>query len=325
MPVSDGIDFRISSRDAQMRLDAVVALLLPDVSRSYAAALVRDGHIKVDQIVRKPSYKVKTGERLTGVLPEPEPAGILPEPIPIDLIHEDAHLIVLNKPAGLVVHPAAGHSSGTLVNGLLHHCPDLDGIGGQRRPGVVHRLDKDTSGIMLVAKTDRAHQTLSAQFKKRHIQKTYLALVQGSPKAPEGTIDLPIGRHPTDRKKISTISRHAREAVTVWRIRERFEGCNLLEVDLKTGRTHQIRVHCKAMGHPIVGDPVYGIRSPHRFAAKRKQALYQLLATARRQMLHAHQLTFTHPVSNELLSFTAPVAEDMEALLGSLRKLFPSQ
>jgi 23S rRNA pseudouridine1911/1915/1917 synthase len=273
----------------------------------------------VDGVARKPSYKVKTGDHITGRLPEPEPTTVLPEPIPLDIVYEDDDLIVLNKPAGLVVHPAAGHPDGTLVNALVCHCPDLEGIGGEKRPGIVHRLDKDTSGIMVVTKSTRAHLHLSEQFKQRHIDKTYLALVLGSPEKQAGIIDLPIGRHPTDRKKMSTVSRHARKALTHWRVKERFNGCTLLEIDLKTGRTHQIRVHCKAMGHPIVGDPVYGGRYLRKVSICSNQGEVKLLAAAGRQMLHARRLQFDHPASGRPLCFTAPMPKEMEALIDALR------
>ena len=298
----------------------MVAHHLPGGSRSYAAALIRDGHIKVDEIARKPSYKVKLGDRITGALPDPEPTDIEPEPIPLDIIHEDRWIIVLNKPAGLVVHPAAGHAKRTLVNGLLYHCPNLEGIGGQRRPGIVHRLDKDTSGVMVVTKTAQALQELSSQFKQRRIQKTYLALVHGVPHEEKGSIDLPVGRHPIHRKKMSTVSRHARAALTVWRVKERFGGCALLDVDLKTGRTHQIRVHCKAMGHPIVGDPVYGGRSHRQSSGSPQQGIQKTMAAAKRQMLHARTLSFLHPISGDPMSFTASLPHDMRAILDTIRQ-----
>ncbi len=243
MADSDVFEFSVAPQDAGMRLDAFAAGHLPDCSRSYAALLIRKGWISVDTIARKPSYKVKVHEQVRADLPEPQPVDLVAEPMDLDLLFEDESLIVVNKPAGLVVHPAAGHPSGTLVNGLLCHCPDLEGIGGERRPGIVHRLDKDTSGVIVIAKTTLAHHELSRQFKARSIRKQYLALVHGVPKQAHGTIDLPVGRHPVDRKKMSTVSRSGREALTLWRVKEQFPEAALLEVDLKTGRTHQIRVH----------------------------------------------------------------------------------
>ena len=321
MPVHDGIDFLASSQDDRQRLDAILAAHLPNCSRSFAAALIRHGHIRVNDTERKPSYKVRLGDHITGTIPEPDPMDLDPEPIPLDIVYEDDDLMVLNKPAGLVVHPAAGHSSGTLVNAPLYHCPDLNGIGGERRPGIVHRLDKDTSGIMLVTKTALAHQHLSEQFKDRHVQKRYLALVTGKPRAQEGIIDLPIGRHPSDRKKMSVVSGRPRDALTLWQIKERLGACTLLNVELKTGRTHQIRVHCKAMGHPIVGDPVYGGRAQRRLPSNNQPAAPRWLAEIKRQMLHARQLGFIHPTSGEPLTFKAPVADDMSKILADLRKL----
>jgi 23S rRNA pseudouridine1911/1915/1917 synthase len=283
--------------------------------------LIRNGYTHVDGSNRKPSYKVKLNEQIECRLPPPEPIELAAEPLPLDVVFEDRHLIVLNKPPGMVVHPAAGHPGGTLVNALLYHCPDLEGIGGQKRPGIVHRLDKDTSGVLVVAKTDLAHHELSRQFKARKIRKHYLALVYGLPEDDRGQIDLPIGRHPKERKKMSTVSTSGREALTIWRVKERFAGATLLEIDLKTGRTHQIRVHCTSMGHPIVGDNVYG-RRPR--LAKENAPLYAILKTAKRQMLHALRLGFTHPVTAETLHFNAPLPEDMQTIIEQLdKKILP--
>jgi 23S rRNA pseudouridine1911/1915/1917 synthase len=298
----------------------VVAAHLTQCSRSYAARLIRRGYAQVDGSNRKPSYKVKLSEQIECRLPPPEPIEMVAEPLPLDVLFEDRHLIVLNKPPGMVVHPAAGHSRGTLVNALLHHCPDLEGIGGRKRPGIVHRLDKDTSGVLVVAKTDRAHHELSCQFKARQILKHYLALVHGSPKNDSGRIDLPIGRHPKERKKMSTVSTSGREALTVWRVRERFEEAALLEIDLKTGRTHQIRVHCTAMGHPIIGDTVYGRRRSLARLAKENPSLDAIIKSAKRQMLHALHLRFDHPVTAESISLKAPLHEDMHAIVELLKK-----
>jgi 23S rRNA pseudouridine1911/1915/1917 synthase len=320
MTPQDHITFSVQPHESGLRLDAVVAVHLDQCSRSYAARLIRNGLTFVDGSSRKPSYKVKLNEQIECRLPPPEPIELVAEPLPLDVLFEDRHLIVLNKPPGIVVHPAAGHSGGTLVNALLYHCPDLEGIGGQKRPGIVHRLDKDTSGVLVVAKTDRAHHELSRQFKVRQIRKHYLALVHGSPRNDSGRIDLPIGRHPKERKKMSTVSTSGREALTVWRIRERFQGAALLEIDLKTGRTHQIRVHCTAMGHPIIGDTVYGRRRSLSRLAKENPSLYAILKTAKRQMLHALHLRFNHPVTAESLSLNAPLHEDMHAIIKQLQK-----
>ena len=243
------------------------------------------------------------------------------EPLPLDILFEDRHLIVLNKPAGMVVHPSAGHPAGTLVNGLLHHCPDLEGIGAEKRPGIVHRLDKDTTGVLVVAKNSAAHQGLSAQFKARLVHKEYLALVAGVPDRANGTIDLPLGRHGQERKKMAVVGHGGREALTLWRVRERFNGAALLTVILKTGRTHQIRVHCLSMGHPIIGDPVYGQRRSVLRQARRLPALHDVINAAKRQMLHAHQLRFTHPFSEVELRFEAALPDDMQSTLDALRRL----
>ncbi len=302
-----------------MRLDAYVSRQMPDCSRSHAAALIRRGHIQVDGASTKASHKVKTSELITVELPPPEPVDLAPEPMALDILFEDRHLIVINKPAGLVVHPAAGHSAGTLVNGILHHCPDLEGIGGEMRPGIVHRLDKDTTGVIVVAKTTAALAGLADQFKARTVVKKYLALVYGVLKEESGRIGLPVGRHPVDRKKMSTRSSQGREALTLWRIKEQFNGAALLEVNLKTGRTHQIRVHCQSMGHPLIGDPVYGPRRILLNLSKTNKELYRVAKTVRRQMLHAFQLRIVHPVSDAELQFEASIPEDMNALIKALR------
>lgn len=314
------IRFSVASHESGLRLDTVVAAHVDQCSRSYAARLIRYGYAQVDGSIRKPSYKVKLNQQIECRLPPPEPIELVAEPLPLEILFEDRHLIVLNKPPGMVVHPAAGHSGGTLVNALLYHCPDLEGIGGQKRPGIVHRLDKDTSGVLVVAKTDRSHHELSRQFKARQIRKHYLALVHGCPDNDSGRIDLPIGRHPKARKKMSTVSNSGREALTVWRVKERFEGAALLEIDLKTGRTHQIRVHCTAMGHPIIGDNVYGRRRSLSRLAKENASLYAILKSAKRQMLHAVHLRFDHPVTAESLGFNAPLHEDMHAIIEQLKK-----
>jgi len=315
MAAPDVSELCVAAQEAGLRLDTYVAQHLSDCSRSYAAVLIRRGNIQIDGIPAKASHKLKPGERITIQIPVSEPVSLVPEPMALDILFEDQHLIIVNKPAGLVVHPAAGHASGTLVHGILHHCPDLEGIGGERRPGIVHRLDKDTSGALVVAKTSLAHHELTKQFKARSIEKRYLALVQGIPDAKSGMIDLPVGRHPVDRKKMSTLSRSGREALTYWRIQERFKGAALLAVDLKTGRTHQIRVHCQAMGHPIIGDTVYGPRRKGHAAA-----LYDFLGDhVHRQLLHALQLRIDHPVTRKRLFFEAPLPIDMSLVLQILR------
>jgi 23S rRNA pseudouridine1911/1915/1917 synthase len=321
MAIQSDFKFIVGPEEARMRLDAYLSLHLPECSRSFTAHLIRQEAVHVDGCAQKPGYRVRPEQIVSGHLPPPAPVDIVPEPIPLDIIFEDDDLIIINKPAGLVVHPAAGHPSGTVVNGLLHHCPSLEGIGGEQRPGIVHRLDKDTSGLLTVAKSQLAHTRLSEQFKQRHIEKIYWVLVEGRPKNPRGRIELPIGRHPTDRKKMSTRSPSGRDALTLWCVKEAFPDVTLLEVDLKTGRTHQVRVHCQAMGHPVVGDPVYGWRSRRKSSTKENLELFNILRTAPRQMLHARQLTFIHPVTGTSLTFEAPLPEDIQLLLDRLRTI----
>lgn len=302
--------------DADKRVDAFIASRIPNCSRSLAAELILKGDIQVEGRIKKPAYKLKSGEKIHGCIPNPEPVSYKPESLEIHILYEDEHLIVINKSAGMVVHPAPGNYTGTLVNALLYHCPDLDGIGGKLRPGIVHRLDKDTSGTLVVAKNALAQERLSFYFKSRTIKKTYLALVHGETKSDAGTISLPIGRHPIHRKKMSTCSKIAREAETCWKVRERFFGATLLEIALKTGRTHQIRVHCAAIHHPVIGDEVYGARN----AGKNLPAhLSALIASAPRQMLHAWRLQFRHPFTAELMCFESPIPEDMDGFIRRLK------
>jgi len=310
-------NLQVDSGDVGQRLDLFVSAHIPSCSRSFAAQLIGTGHVRVADRSAKPGYRLKSGDRVSVELPPPVSIDAAPEPMDLEILYEDPDLLVLDKKAGVVVHPAPGHRSGTLVNALLFHCPDLTGIGGELRPGIVHRLDKDTSGILVVAKSAGAHRHLSAQFKARSVHKHYLALVCGRISEDRGEIDLPIGRHPTDRKRMSTTSRRSRAAQTAWRVAERFEGATLLEVELKTGRTHQIRVHCAALGYPVVGDPVYGNRRGRRL--KRMGAAGDPLAGAKRQMLHAWRLTLTHPRSGHRLFFESPLPDDMARLLVKLR------
>ncbi len=297
---------RAGRHDAGMRLDVFTSLHLPDVSRNFIAGLIKDGHIRVDGAVRKPGYRISANQEISGSIPAPEPTTFHPEPLPIDIRYEDSDVIVVNKAPGMVVHPAPGHTSGTLVNALLYHCADLSAIGGEIRPGIVHRLDKDTSGTMVVAKSARAHEHLSMQFKDRRVEKTYLALISGDMAGACGEINQPIGRHPSERKKMSVHSPKAREARTRWRVRKRYDGYTLLDVDLLTGRTHQIRVHCASIGRPILGDPVYGGRAARKIPA------------VHRQMLHAWRLAFTHPVTGRKMQFSSRMPDDMVLVLRTL-------
>ncbi len=254
--------------------------------------LIEKGYVLVNSRRMRSSYRVRPGDQIEMNVPPPKEITLCPEPIPLDIVYEDEDLLVVNKPPGLVVHPAPGHQGGTLVNALLNHCPNLPGIGGYLRPGIVHRLDKDTSGLLLVSKTDLAHQRLAAQLKARKIKRKYLALVHGEAKEEEGLIDAPLGRDPKNRKKIAVVP-HGKEARTFYRVKKRFPGYTLLEVELETGRTHQIRVHLAYAGYPVAGDPVYGFR--------------RNLLNLPGQALHAYRLSFTHPRTGEFLSFEAPL------------------
>ncbi|MBW2583958.1 MAG: RluA family pseudouridine synthase [Deltaproteobacteria bacterium] len=324
MVVNGTFTILVDESDQDRRLDAVVAAHLPACSRSLAANLIANHKILVDNQPKKPGYRVRSGQEIIGRIPAPEPVEYKPESIPLDILYQDRYIVVLNKPAGLVVHPAPGHRSGTLVNALLYHCPDLGGIGGEIRPGIVHRLDKDTSGTMVVAKNAQALEILAQQFKTRTVRKKYLALVYGDLKNDEGTINLPIGRHPVHRKQMSTTTRKGRSAETSWRVREKFKAITLLELTLKTGRTHQIRVHCTALGHPIVGDQVYRSRKwlkdiDRLFSGESSSMVAQLKAVSR-QMLHAWRLRLTHPYTGEIMTFESPIPTDMETVIEKLRR-----
>ena len=310
--------FVVSASEAGKRLDVILARHLPDCSRSYAAQLIQQGDVYVNQLACKPSYRAREGDGIDGEVPPPEPVDIVPEPIHLNILYEDSALLVINKPPGLVVHPAPGHPQGTLVNALLHHCDDLAAFRGEIRPGIVHRLDKDTSGALVVAKTPAVHEQLAGQFKDRSVRKTYLAIVKGEMKVPRGEICLPIGRHPTARKKMSTKAPRARSAETHYRVREILKGATLLELDLKTGRTHQIRVHCAAIQHPVLGDSVYGGRQ-HAVISTSSGSAPLLRLSVKRQMLHAWRLGFFHPIDGRWLSCEADLPEDMQAVLTELR------
>jgi 23S rRNA pseudouridine1911/1915/1917 synthase len=300
------------------RLDRFLAEQLPELSRSQLKILIDDGRVQLGGKSVKASFRLKGGESMTVSIPPPEPTAARPQDLPLTILYEDSRLIVVDKPAGLVVHPAAGHREGTLVNALLHHCRDLAGIGGELRPGIVHRLDKDTSGVMVATKDDAAHQHLAAQFKVHSIARRYLALIHGMPTAAAGTIDLPIGRHPVQRKKMSTQSRAGRRAVTHWRVLRRYaaDGLALVELTLETGRTHQIRVHLSESRMPVVGDPVYG--GSQRGKSPADPELRNLVRALGRQALHARLLGFIHPESGAYLEFQSPLPADMANLVAYL-------
>ena len=292
------------------RLDRALSDLFPEESRSFLARLVEKGHVFVDtNLATKTSLRVKAGQSIAVEFPPPAPTDVASQNIPIRVIYEDEDLAVIDKPAGLVVHPAAGHADQTLVNALLFHVKDLSGIGGEVRPGIVHRLDKDTSGVMLVAKNDRTHRALTEAWGTDRVRKEYLALVYGTPKKERGTIDAPIARDPRDRKRMAVL-KGGRAAVTDYEVIEQFRYVSLLHLILRTGRTHQIRVHLKHLGHPIVGDPVYSGPQWRGIPDKRLQ---KLLAAMGRQALHAARIVV------DGRAFEAPVPEDMQELLRELR------
>ncbi|MCP4577266.1 MAG: RluA family pseudouridine synthase [Deltaproteobacteria bacterium] len=301
-----------------IRLDRFLSRNHSNLSRSRIQNLIRNGSVQVNDTHTKPSYQLKPRDHVSLMVPRPSPLELVPEEVPFSVIFEDSWIMVLYKPPGIVVHPAPGHSSGTLVHGLLKYCKDLSGIGGKLRPGIVHRLDKDTSGLMLVAKNDMAHQVLSQQFKSGTIKKEYIALVHGIPSHETGRIDLPISRHPVRRKKMAVSTVGGRNALTLWKkIADCKEGFSLLSITIKTGRTHQIRVHFSHLGHPLVGDTVYG----HGPDILKRRFLKQnplLVSAVKRQMLHAAHIGFVHPRENTYMEFESPFPEDMNRVLNAL-------
>jgi 23S rRNA pseudouridine1911/1915/1917 synthase len=310
--------FTVQPEEGGLRLDLFLAPKEPGLSRAQIQRAVAEGRVWVNDRPTKAGRRVKAADIVAISIPQAQPSGVAPEAIPLMIIYEDPSLLVVDKPAGMVVHPAAGHPGGTLVNALLHHCRDLSGIGGVLRPGIVHRLDKGTSGLLVVAKSDAAHRGLAGQFNRHEVAKTYQALVYGDPQVDGGRIEAAIGRHPTNRKRMSTASRRGRSAVSVWRVRERFGCAALLEVAIETGRTHQIRVHLTALGHPVVGDTIYG--GAGRIRSVGNAAVRARLKAMERQALHAWRLSFNHPVTGDAMRFTSPLPEDMAALCVFLRE-----
>ncbi len=320
----------VQPTEAGMRLDTFIACHFSASSRSQACKSIRQGMIKVNGNTAKPAYRVSAGETIQGSVLPAEQIRIEPEAVTIHPLYEDRDIIVINKQPGLVVHPAVGHYSDTLVNGLLYRYPEIKSVGDKLRPGIVHRIDKDTSGVIVVARNEATLKALAGQFKDRKVKKEYLALVYGEPQVESGAVKLPIGRHPSDRKKMSTQSKHLpsrmrgriRPAETNFEVVERFQVASLLRLDLKTGRTHQARVHCAAIHHPIIGDTVYG-------KAKFKVRLLKynrldndskhVLRLTSRQMLHARRICFTHPETTQTVTFEAPLPDDMRNLLNVLR------
>ena len=293
-----------------LRLDSYLAQNLSDLSRSRVQQLIEQGRVKLNgDICKSKKNAVKQGDAITLEIPTAEPLELQPENIPLDILYEDEQILILNKPAGLVVHPAPGHPNGTLVNAVLAHCPNLPGIGGVQRPGIVHRLDKDTTGAIAIAKTEVAHHSLQAQLKAKTARREYLGVVYGATKQESGTINLPIGRHPKERKKMAVVpvEKGGREAVTHWFIEERLGNYTLMHFQLETGRTHQIRVHSAQIGHPIVGDSVYGSGR-------------SVGVNLPGQALHAWKLQLKHPVSNNLVEVVAPPPQVFSTLLQVLRR-----
>ena len=297
----------VSPEDAGVRIDKYLAEQLPDITRSYLQKLLKDGSVQMNGKPVKASTKTAVGAVIALTIPEPEEPEILPENIPLDILYEDSDVILINKPKNMVVHPAAGHYTGTLVNALMYHCRgDLSGINGVLRPGIVHRIDKDTTGVLIVCKNDRAHNALAEQLKEHSITRKYRAIVCGNLKEDEGTVDAPLGRHPQDRKKMAIVRSGGKRAVTHYRVLERFGNNTYIECQLETGRTHQIRVHMASLGHPLLGDEIYGrAKSPFKLEG---------------QTLHAMVLGFIHPTTGEYMEFEAPLPEYFEKLVEKLRK-----
>ncbi len=323
--------YQVDAEDTSKRLDAVLAAQLDTLSRNRVQALIRAGEVTVDGAkILEPKFRVNEGQLLALTVPEAEDPEPLGEDIPLSIIFEDDHLIVVDKPAGLVVHPGAGNWTGTLVNALIHHCGDsLSGVGGVKRPGIVHRIDKDTSGLLVVAKTDVAHQGLSAQFadhgKTGPLERAYSALVWGAPSSLKGTINANLARSNVNRQKIAVVKTSGRHAITHWQVKERFGSedqpalASLMECRLETGRTHQIRVHMSHIHHPLIGDQDYG--AGYKTKVNRlEEPLKSAIAGFSRQALHAGLLAFAHPVSGETLRFESPYPADFEELLRALRK-----
>jgi 23S rRNA pseudouridine1911/1915/1917 synthase len=296
-------EFTVDAESSRERLDVFLSVQQTEISRSHLKKLIVEGQVMVNELQRPPGYKIRPGDQITIQVPALVTLDTSPEPIALSIVFEDEFLIAVDKPAGMVVHPAPGHSTGTLVNALLHHCKDLSGIGGVERPGIVHRLDKDTSGLILVAKTEATHKTLSQQFNNRDIHKEYLAIVKGNVKKDKDSIHTTIGRHKNHRIKMDTRSLNGREAYTEYQVIHRSKSWSYVRLLPKTGRTHQIRVHLASIHHPVIGDKLYGGKSPH----------HQM----ERQALHANKLELKHPITDSNLSFCSPLTQDMTTFLQS--------
>lgn len=301
------LDFMVDESGSGTRIDSYLSGKNEGLSRSYLQKLLKEKLVTVNEKEVKPNYKVQTGDQIQVRLPVLAEPDILPENIPLDILYEDEDVLVINKPKGMVVHPSAGHTEGTLVNAVMHHCKGkLSGINGVMRPGIVHRIDKDTTGALLVCKNDAAHRELAQQLKEHSIRRRYRAVVWGTFRDDEGTVEGPVGRHPTDRKKMAVNHKNGKDAVTHYKVLERFRDSTYIECRLETGRTHQIRVHMTSIGHPLLGDEIYGSRkSPHHLQG---------------QTLHAMILGFVHPRTGEYMEFTAPLPDYFVKLLDKLRK-----
>lgn len=308
--------FCVNKDESGLRVDSFLKEKDLSLSRSYIKKLILSGSIKVNKKKRKPHYILKEGDSIEVVIPPPKPLDIKGEDIPLNIVYEDKFLIIVNKSPGMVVHPAPSNYSGTLVNALMHYCKDLSGIGGIERPGILHRLDKDTSGLLLIAKDDLTHEALSQQLKKRTIKKAYLVLVKGAVKDNNGLVETFIGRDPAHRKKMAVLKDRGRIAISEYRVIERFIGFTLLEIMMKTGRTHQIRVHMAYIRHPVLGDSVYGRKLT---ISKDRSQFKMALSGLKRQALHAYKLGFTHPRKKKYMEFEIPLPEDIKRVVDVLR------
>ncbi len=309
------ISLVVPAEAAGLRLDRFLAGAGRGWSRSQVTRWINDGHVARNGGPAKPAQLLQAGDVVEVAPPPPSPSELVPQPMPLDVLFEDEHMIVINKPPGLVIHPAAGNPDGTLVNALLAYCRDLSGVGGVERPGIVHRLDKDTSGVLVAAKNDAAHRALALAFRWRTTDKRYLAVAYGAFERDEGAVDAPIARHPVERKRMAVVA-GGRPARTLWWVRERLAGCALVECRLVTGRTHQVRVHLAHIGHALVGDPAYAGRQWRTLPDPGAAAACRDFP---RQALHAWRLTVAHPASGEPMTFEAPLPGDMERLLAALR------
>ncbi|WP_082234242.1 RluA family pseudouridine synthase [Halobacillus massiliensis] len=296
--------YEVTEADESKRIDKLLREIIEDASRSQIQTWLKDKHVQVDEEFVKNNYKVQAGQVITWQVPEPQPLDLQPENIDIEIVYEDEDVVVVNKPSGMVVHPAAGNMSGTLVHALLYHCSDLSGINGVERPGIVHRIDKDTSGLLMVAKNDKAHESLVRQLMEKSVERKYVAIVHGDITHEYGTIDAPIGRDPKDRQKMAVVDK-GKEAVTHFQVLEHFKEFSYVECKLETGRTHQIRVHMRYINHPLAGDPKYGPR--------------KTLDLKEGQALHAKSVGFTHPRTEEWMKFEIDPPEEFTATLESLR------